>query len=200
MRKTIQGLAVAVTMLSAGTANAAYYTFTFEGEGTGHYAESNRFDPDTPYMSGKAWASISVTIDDQYPGAWLDDGIGPYGFGFTDQSLSTWAGTSTSGFSRNVGALANFLPGTFSGLPDSIDMTRFTGGTMAFDEMSRIYSSSFSGNISLVTVSVQDTGSAGFGYSMTFVPEPSTWAMMLLGLGAVGWSMRQRGRKAVAIA
>ncbi len=30
------------------------------------------------------------------------------------------------------------------------------------------------------------------------VPEPATWAMMLLGFGAVGWQLRRRGRPALA--
>ena len=32
------------------------------------------------------------------------------------------------------------------------------------------------------------------------VPEPATWAMMLIGFGAVGYSLRRRERKAVAFA
>jgi len=32
------------------------------------------------------------------------------------------------------------------------------------------------------------------------VPEPATWAMMLLGFGAIGLSMRHRRRKALQAA
>ena len=38
------------------------------------------------------------------------------------------------------------------------------------------------------TLSVTDVSSAA-------VPEPGTWAMMLFGFGAIGWSLRVRGRK-----
>ncbi|MBB4860326.1 hypothetical protein HNO88_003669 [Novosphingobium chloroacetimidivorans] len=31
-----------------------------------------------------------------------------------------------------------------------------------------------------------------FGSPVSGVPEPSTWAMMILGMGAVGWSLRQK--------
>lgn len=43
----------------------------------------------------------------------------------------------------------------------------------------------------------QETGSAGryVALSATAVPESSTWAMMLLGFGAVGFSMRSARRK-----
>lgn len=37
-----------------------------------------------------------------------------------------------------------------------------------------------------------NTGRALFGIAIPAVPEPSTWAMMLLGFGAVGYSMRKR--------
>jgi hypothetical protein len=33
--------------------------------------------------------------------------------------------------------------------------------------------------------------------SVSAVPEPSTWAMMILGFGAVGWSLRRQRRQAV---
>jgi hypothetical protein len=43
------------------------------------------------------------------------------------------------------------------------------------------------------------TGEGSFGGNVAFaaVPEPATWAMMLLGYGAVGFSMRRRRRPAL---
>jgi hypothetical protein len=32
----------------------------------------------------------------------------------------------------------------------------------------------------------------GIGTEVPAVPEPSTWALMLLGFGAVGWGLRRR--------
>ena len=34
----------------------------------------------------------------------------------------------------------------------------------------------------------------GLSYNAAAVPEPATWAMMLLGFGAVGFSMRRRNQ------
>ena len=34
---------------------------------------------------------------------------------------------------------------------------------------------------------------------MELVPEPGTWAMMLLGFGAIGFSMRSRRRRGTAL-
>lgn len=45
-----------------------------------------------------------------------------------------------------------------------------------------------------ITVSGTSGGNASFAGALSFaaVPEPGTWAMMLLGFGAVGFSMRRR--------
>jgi hypothetical protein len=37
--------------------------------------------------------------------------------------------------------------------------------------------------------------SSGGSISITAVPEPSTWAMMLAGFAGLGWLARTRGRK-----
>jgi len=55
---------------------------------------------------------------------------------------------------------------------------------------------SFSGTASYATINFQNTG-GGFlvdNFTGTFgaVPEPSTWAMMLLGFGGMGMTMRRR--------
>ncbi|HKN30465.1 MAG TPA: PEPxxWA-CTERM sorting domain-containing protein [Roseiarcus sp.] len=40
---------------------------------------------------------------------------------------------------------------------------------------------------------------AGLFGAITVVPEPSTWALMLAGLGGLGFAARRRGRPARAI-
>ena len=42
------------------------------------------------------------------------------------------------------------------------------------------------------------TGSLGGTITITAVPEPATWAMMLLGFGAAGYAMRRRRAPALA--
>jgi hypothetical protein len=46
---------------------------------------------------------------------------------------------------------------------------------------------------------VNGSGSA-VGSAVPAVPEPATWAMMLLGFGAIGFSMRRRRSSGVALA
>ena len=44
-----------------------------------------------------------------------------------------------------------------------------------------------------------DTGTLGGTVTIRAVPEPATWAMMLLGFGAIGWQLRRR-RNSLALA
>lgn len=56
----------------------------------------------------------------------------------------------------------------------------------------------FSGNVNTLSVNYSATGNASYGGNLTFVPnvpgvpEPMTWALMLLGFGAVGFALRRR--------
>jgi hypothetical protein len=53
------------------------------------------------------------------------------------------------------------------------------------------------GGTNVILVSGKTGGEAAFSGNLSFaaasaVPEPTTWAMMLVGFGAVGYSMRKR--------
>ncbi len=53
------------------------------------------------------------------------------------------------------------------------------------------------GALNTLTVNGRNTGNSAFSGTLTFanvpaVPEPGTWAMMLLGFGAIGFAMRRR--------
>ena len=57
----------------------------------------------------------------------------------------------------------------------------------------------FSGQLNNITVTGLSRGLGSYGGNLTFipaaaVPEPGTWALMLIGFGAVGFSMRRRRR------
>jgi hypothetical protein len=62
----------------------------------------------------------------------------------------------------------------------------------------------FSGNLNTLTVSGLSRGQGHYGGDLTFtpntaVPEPATWAMMLLGFGGIGWQLRRK-RTSTALA
>lgn len=58
-----------------------------------------------------------------------------------------------------------------------------------------------SGTPNTITISGLSRGNGSYGGNATFmpaVPEPATWAMMLLGFGAIGFSMRRRRQPVLA--
>jgi len=63
----------------------------------------------------------------------------------------------------------------------------------------------FAGVLNTLTVTYLSRGEGAFGGSLAFapavsaVPEPATWAMMIIGFGAVGVAMRRRRRDHVRV-
>jgi len=85
-----------------------------------------------------------------------------------DFTSVTFNGTEFDILSTGQQEFRNLLNQTITaGATNTINVAGITGGNGAF-----------SGTISLANVAA--------------VPEPGTWALMLLGFGAVGWSMRRR--------
>lgn len=105
----------------------------------------------------------------------------PTGFNLADATISTSAlGTSNIDFT--------------SVMLNSTAFTLTPTGTFEFGSMAAINLTAGTNNV--LTVRGQNTGSSAFSGTLTFaaasaVPEPSTWAMMLLGFGAVGFSTRR---------
>jgi opacity protein-like surface antigen len=61
----------------------------------------------------------------------------------------------------------------------------------------------FSGNFNTLSVNWTATGNASYGGNLTFIPggipEPMTWAMMILGFAAVGFAMRRRNEEVARV-
>ncbi len=103
------------------------------------------------------------------------------GFGFADGPLLDIDGLMTFGGLLSISFLDGFLG---VGLYELIDFGSFAGAFsgFAFNGLSPAYAAS------LVF------GSDGVALSVTPVPEPETYALMLMGLGVVGWLSRRRKR------
>ena len=91
--------------------------------------------------------------------------------GATSLTMTTTNGSSTL-YTGHVGGFANLL---FAGVIDSNPFTSITFSATARDDGI-------------------DFDSARFGYAAT-VPEPETYAMMLAGLGLLGFAARRRKQK-----
>ncbi|MCY7280567.1 MAG: FxDxF family PEP-CTERM protein [Sphingomonas bacterium] len=106
----------------------------------------------------------------------------PTGFNLANASITTAAaGTSNINFTS---VLLNGLAFTLS--PTGI----FENGTLANVSLT-------AGANNTLIVNGQNFGDGAFSGTLVFaaqsaVPEPATWAMMLLGFGAVGFSVRRR--------
>jgi hypothetical protein len=127
-------------------------------------------------------------------------------------------GTSTAFFGGTITAPGGFTSiFTFQTLTAgfasaSVDKTslsniNFTSATLNGQDFSfaSLGSAQFGGSgpvsvgVGTQTITVNGTGTGSFGGSVAFqadavaaVPEPATWAMMLFGFGAVGYSIRRR--------
>lgn len=61
----------------------------------------------------------------------------------------------------------------------------------------------FSGNFNTLSVNWTATGNASYGGNLTFIPggipEPMTWAMMIIGFAAIGFAMRRRNNEVARV-
>lgn len=79
----------------------------------------------------------------------------------------------------------------------ALTISRTGGGMIESSGTSNV--NIFSGQLNNITITGLSRGLGSYGGNLTFiptaaVPEPGTWAMMLVGFGAIGFSMRRRRR------
>ena len=123
-----------------------------------------------------------------------------------DDVVTAGAFTNTFNFLTPIGFnLANATISSSALGGNNIDFTSvlLNGSAFAlnpagtFEFGSRAAISLIAGGNNTLIVNGTNTGNSAFAGTLTFaaqsaVPEPSTWAMMLLGFGAVGFSMRRK--------
>ena len=110
----------------------------------------------------------------------------PTGFNLANATISTSAlGTSNIDFT--------------SVLLNGAAFTLTPTGTFEFGTLANAFLTTGANNV--LTVQGRNNGDGAFSGTLVFaaasaVPEPSTWAMMLIGFGAVGFSVRRKRRPA----
>lgn len=141
----------------------------------------------SPFINGNAGITIGVSGPvDRYNFA-----VGPAAFGsFLNSSASSSTGATVGRFSNIL-----FVPlGYISGTELGVSTATFGNATLASLGLNPgSYTYNLQATVGGATV---DTFTINIAAS---VPEPATWAMMLLGFGAIGFSMRGR-RKELGIA
>ncbi len=154
--------------------------------------------------NGSTYASCCGTSP-SYTNFFAAFGGGNEPSGFISSAFSTLAGrTYTVAF--DYGAL-----GTGSeGLTFSVGGTDYVVNPVANNDLFSAFTStsfSFVGNGLPVSLSITSAGLNNVdaildnvSVSLSAVPEPATWALMILGFGATGFAMRRRTRTTVAYA
>lgn len=144
-----------------------------------------------------------------------------YSFGYTG-SGTTSPFTETVQWMNTLGGLYGITLSTVATVadgPDDVDITAAfitgTGINTPINLMANPFNTDAIENYALsglglgagtYTLTIEGTrgatGSYGGNVAFQFVdrgvPEPATWAMMLLGLGAVGWQLRRRRQPVLA--
>ena len=177
MRKLLLGT-IATTLLAVGTAAGAVVTV----------------DSSTTVYSGPATVADTTTI------------------GFTEATLSSPTFMETVVFTNTLAGLYSITLTTSS--PD-VDFTSAIlaglGGPYNLVEIDDDGTNEFwrlANPINLdpstytLTINGNNSGAGSLGGSITIrqanaVPEPATWAMMLMGFGAAGYAMRRRRKSGV---
>jgi hypothetical protein len=219
IRFTLAAAAIALATLGVGTANAANLLSNGSFEDTTNFVNQgndtmvvnvgdNTTLPGWTVISNQlAWLgptnSFALTASD---GSYFLD-LQSYNdagtFGGVSQSISTVLGQSYT-LSYELGSSTQW------GVPDGI--TACAGATCATSSFAATglnqwagETLSFTGTGNPMVISL--TGVSGFAYIglddvsvvTSGVPEPATWAMFLVGFGAIGWTLRNARSKGAAV-
>lgn len=204
MRKIVLSLVAGAAMAAASAANAT----SFIGSTTGCFSAGPCVLSSGPITtSGITFLGATFNVTDSNGFAAIGTGAPPVpGF---DQTLGFLSVDPTAGFTGPLPfqLLASFTsPGSggstyFATIIGSVTAGQPGGGIQAdFDNSAHLISTT-GGDF---TLTVNDTAVSTLGINTPItgfiqaVPEPATWAMMLLGFGGIGFAMRRRRQPALA--
>jgi hypothetical protein len=216
--KTMFRIALASAMVIGATAAQAADTIQYNSApaDTFYYGNGNDYSPaNAAVLTTDAGAELSLRFHKTFEVAPASNGSGVYSFALgTEPRSFDWgidAGLAAGGSVTALITLTNLGTGqTFSYDPFFIgndneylngsaeNSYRLEWGGIGFDpnvndtyQVNLTYTDANQGVHSLDVFAKLGTGA---------VPEPATWAMMMLGLGMVGGAMRRRRRMAVSLA
>jgi hypothetical protein len=182
MRKFVLGLlgATALTVASAANATVTIDATSFTAQAT----SDGDLTFSTGYLDNGAGSPFNEFI------TWTETWDGLYSFDL--QSIGVTGAAAT-----DVDFTSVWLSGT--GIVGSILINPAADSTDLFEHYALTDLALDAGTYTLRMTGTRGTTSTFTGnISFAAVPEPGTWAMMLLGFGAVGFAMRRRRTPALA--
>lgn len=204
MKKGKYLVAAAAAMFASSQANAALVTGQISIGGYAAPVGSPGFSGATGY---DAVANGTAGLSPGLVGGLTSYGQGTGSFAGLNCNANGTCGTiadilSFAGFSP----IANFLTLNVNGIAFDLNsignITRTpdgTGGRLAFEGSGIIRFNGYDPTPGVFSFTAQGTQITSFSASAisAAVPEPATWAMMLLGFGAIGFAMRRRRQPAL---
>ena len=186
------GLIAASVGLSFASPAEAAYTITFQevggsvvSTGSGSLNTSaltfvHSFAIGAQQNGLSAFALVGIGDYSDFSGLLGPSSFGSLGVRVADASLGNLVGVY--GYSGNLFTPQEYTSGSDLGI-STATYNNSTIGSLGLTPGSYVYSWGQGEMADSLTVQIGDAGA---------VPEPSTWAMMLLGFGAVGFAMRRR--------
>jgi hypothetical protein len=167
IRKLVLGAAAASAVIAAAPAHATLVSYTTSG--TGSYAD--------PGIGNTGLGNFS------------DSGIASGTF--TDTLTFTTSATGESSASITITAFTRY----FSSFTATLNGTALTGSVSSGAQTFSVDIASLAAGTQTLVISGISKGGAGYGGNISApVPEPSTWALSILGFGLIGGMLRSRRR------
>lgn len=187
MRKLVLGLIGASALGLASAANATLIISSASGITVAGPNTTDNINYSFGYTGSGTTSPFTNTVQ------WMNTLGGTYGI-----TLSTVA--TAIGASNDVDITAAFVTGTGINSPISLG-TDFNNGVIEDYSLSNLMLGAGTYTLTIEGTRI-DNGSYGGNVAFQFVnagvPEPATWALMLLGFGAVGWQLRRRRHMVLA--
>lgn len=212
--KNFVGVALGASMMLAGTAaRADTLVFNSTPTDTWFYGSGNDYTPaNTAVLTTTANSQVYLRLHQTFQQAPASDGSGVYSFALGTSQLSfDWgvdnntAGFGDVNFSMTLTNIGSGQTITFSPYLFGLADNSFQSGSVQNSARLNWFGIGYDGNINdTYKVQLDVSGLSGGDKSVTVfaklgtgaVPEPASWALMIMGLGAVGFTMR---RKRVAV-
>lgn len=176
----VSALAAVVAILPAGSAQAAP-TFVYEADVGGDFGNI------TPILVDNMGRATNGTFTDSFT------------FTTTKSLLASFIFSSTGAISSTAATYLRFDTSTIDGTPIPVTINSGTstqtrsGSLLDFRLPAGVHTLFLSGT-------TNRSGSYSGSFALLAVPETSTWAMMIVGFGAVGGALRRRSRVTAKIA